>query len=419
MTLAQRNAISAAPGATPEGLTVFDTDTKNLWIFKNSAWQAYLPSPWDASGSDIFNTNTGNVGIGGVPSPTAKLKVHGIFGVANPANTKSLTYDPTSSNDFYFSGGDARITTGAPNSNLILQQFADTKVAIGNITPTQKLDIEGQIRIRGGSPAAGKVLTSSADGTADWQTADNHSHYAQTWTGSALNGFTVENFASADFNVAIRGLANAAFRSKGVFGNSNSITGVGVLGSNSNGTSFYAPADNSGVSGVAGTGTGVFGAGYSGRGVWGISNSVEGVYGSSTTGISILGQKNALITTGSAGVFEVLNATNSSSALVARSIGATALEIDGSLKVNSANVNKPAFIHVATAANIFTNSTSITYPNPLSSDIVMVIPNYTAGTVYNPNPIGVFFTGGKWAVFNQNLVAMPVGVAFNVLVIRQ
>lgn len=39
------------------------------------------------------------------------------------------------------------------------------KVGIGTNSPTQNLDIDGSIRIRGGSPGAGKVLTASADGT--------------------------------------------------------------------------------------------------------------------------------------------------------------------------------------------------------------------------------------------------------------
>ncbi len=42
--------------------------------------------------------------------------------------------------------------------------------AIGNINPTTKLDVDGQIRIRGGAPGAGKVLTSDASGLATWQT---------------------------------------------------------------------------------------------------------------------------------------------------------------------------------------------------------------------------------------------------------
>ena len=45
-------------------------------------------------------------------------------------------------------------------------------VGIGTFSPTQKLDVNGQIRVRGGStPAVGDVLTAtSTDGTADWQT---------------------------------------------------------------------------------------------------------------------------------------------------------------------------------------------------------------------------------------------------------
>ncbi|MBW2980914.1 hypothetical protein KY360_05855 [Candidatus Woesearchaeota archaeon] len=47
---------------------------------------------------------------------------------------------------------------------------ADGKVGIGTSSPTQKLDVNGQIRMRGGSPGAGKVLTSSSDGTGTWKT---------------------------------------------------------------------------------------------------------------------------------------------------------------------------------------------------------------------------------------------------------
>jgi len=44
------------------------------------------------------------------------------------------------------------------------------KVGIGIPTPDAKLDVNGQIKIRGGSPGAGKVLTSDAAGLASWQT---------------------------------------------------------------------------------------------------------------------------------------------------------------------------------------------------------------------------------------------------------
>lgn len=44
-------------------------------------------------------------------------------------------------------------------------------VGIGTNAPGAKLHVNGQIRINGGSPANGKVLTSDAAGLASWQTA--------------------------------------------------------------------------------------------------------------------------------------------------------------------------------------------------------------------------------------------------------
>jgi len=46
----------------------------------------------------------------------------------------------------------------------------DCNVGIGTINPGAKLEVAGQIKITGGSPGAGKVLTSDASGLASWQT---------------------------------------------------------------------------------------------------------------------------------------------------------------------------------------------------------------------------------------------------------
>jgi hypothetical protein len=35
---------------------------------------------------------------------------------------------------------------------------------------------------------------------------------------------------------------------------------------------------------------------------------------------------------------------------------------------------------------------------------------------YNNQAIGLYYTGTRWAIFNQNLTAMPIGAQFNVLV---
>ncbi len=42
-------------------------------------------------------------------------------------------------------------------------------VGIGTMTPGAKLEVAGTIKITGGSPGAGKVLTSDATGLASWQ----------------------------------------------------------------------------------------------------------------------------------------------------------------------------------------------------------------------------------------------------------
>jgi len=46
--------------------------------------------------------------------------------------------------------------------------FLNSNVGIGTNSPTSRLDIDGQIRIRGGAPAAGRVLTADATGLATW-----------------------------------------------------------------------------------------------------------------------------------------------------------------------------------------------------------------------------------------------------------
>ena len=75
------------------------------------------------------------------------------------------------------------------------------------------------------------------------------------------------------------------------------------------------------------------------------------------------------------------------------------------------------YTHVATAANTTANWTELdnnsTNGNP--NAFVVVTPNRGTGTTFDNHPIGVWYDAmqGRWAIFNQDKAAMPVGAAFN------
>lgn len=84
--------------------------------------------------------------------------------------------------------------------------------------------------------------------------------------------------------------------------------------------------------------------------------------------------------------------------------------------------SKDAFVHTATSANITGNWTALNHPltNGLLPAYVFVTDNYNPGGgtgIYNNHNTGVWYTGTRWAIFNQDEVAMPVNASFNVLVI--
>lgn len=83
-----------------------------------------------------------------------------------------------------------------------------------------------------------------------------------------------------------------------------------------------------------------------------------------------------------------------------------------------------AFVHTADPANIVGNYTLVDHPslNGDPSALFVATPSYNPpGSLgfYDDHAIGVFYSVAyaKWAIFNQDIAAMPPGAAFNVLVL--
>lgn len=85
-----------------------------------------------------------------------------------------------------------------------------------------------------------------------------------------------------------------------------------------------------------------------------------------------------------------------------------------------------AFVHRATRDNIVRNSTYLDDPlaNGDPDVILYVTQNWNPGGgpgTYNNHPIGVWYDARveRWAIFNQDLAAMPEGAAFSVVVLKE
>jgi hypothetical protein len=112
----------------------------------NASWQALPPSAtvWAVSGSNIYNTNTGNVGIG-TTTPTAKLDVRGGMLVDSSSGSLRIGY-PSSANQWHFNtiGGGANLQLWENAAGAIRMYFAaGGNIGIGTTAPAARLDILG------------------------------------------------------------------------------------------------------------------------------------------------------------------------------------------------------------------------------------------------------------------------------------
>ena len=127
------------------------------------------------TGTIMYVTNSGKVGIG-VPDPTDQFAKFEVMGsVAQQYSVK--------------------VGTSSTAYHLVVSTAG--KVGIGTASPGARLEVAGQVKITGGAPGAGKVLTSDAEGLATWGTAsgDNLGNHTATQTLN-LAAFPVINVSS-------------------------------------------------------------------------------------------------------------------------------------------------------------------------------------------------------------------------------
>lgn len=144
--------------------------------------------------------STGNVGFG-TTDPTQTVDINGAIRIrgGSPGVGKVLTSDAngianwqtvnTGVDGITPSGGKIGIGTTNPQASLHVEEAGaddplrvrvdaltkliiknDGKIGVLTTDPTHDFDVNGTVRLRGGTPGAGKVLTSDANGVASWTT---------------------------------------------------------------------------------------------------------------------------------------------------------------------------------------------------------------------------------------------------------
>ncbi|MBL7773558.1 MAG: hypothetical protein JNM95_11900, partial [Chitinophagaceae bacterium] len=155
--------------------------------------------------------STGNVGLGGNATPATSIHIN-----RTDANGDTLKITNNTTGHTATDGLDIRVTGNAAqiihrensslsigtNNGIAITVAPSNNVGIGTANPGAALDVNGQLKIQGGSPGIGKVLTSDASGIGTWITpsitsAVGTANYLPRFGAS---GNTLVNSSLIDYN---------------------------------------------------------------------------------------------------------------------------------------------------------------------------------------------------------------------------
>jgi hypothetical protein len=368
---------------------------------------------WANNGNNIYNANTGNVGIG-INAPAVNLHVtaasspsqvdgnilitNGITGhtIADGLRIRMNSSNASIQNS---ENGDLLIqtnqgVTGEYGSPAIWIKPSGA-IGIGTSTPTAHLEVAGQVKITGGSPGVGKVLTSNAEGLATWTVPVSSTQWNTNGNNiyNANNGFVGIGISNPAANLQVNDATEGSPEGNILITNQLSGTSlfdglrlrmnflVASIQNNENGDMFF--QTNQGATGE-----------YGSPAIWIKPSGAIGI-GTSTPGAKL----------------EILGSGSNQPALNIN---------DGFMKVSGAN--KTAFTILGSESNSSGHILALNYANQSATDILLVTHNYNPGGVgglYHNNAVGVFWTGSAWTIFSEDTQTPMLGKSFNVLVIKQ
>ena len=209
-------------------------------------------SAWTISPPNIYNANTGSVGIGtNAPNVNTKLDVNGNFRLRKALYDSTLptgnvgtlgqvlTSTVTGVKWATIAGGGTSLWTDLGGNN-IKNSNTNGNVGVNIDTPTNDLDVS-EIRVRGGfftgatggGGTGGQVLTRTAAGTGvEWQTPAPGGGGSALWAGSLSGPITSQNLGNVGVGVPVpdRKLDTTEIRVRGGFFTGATGGGAGTNG---------------------------------------------------------------------------------------------------------------------------------------------------------------------------------------------